>query len=124
MPLAKGNIKTCSSCKIEKTIKDFSKNIGTKDKLQNACNSCKAQMTRNWKYAMKNGDIERMIVEQGGCCAICLKKTDDIVLDHCHKTGTIRQMLCRKCNAVLGMCDDNILILKASIEYINKWTEE
>lgn len=122
--LAKGNIKICSSCKFEKPVKEFSKNKVTKDGLQNACNVCKAQINRNWKYSMKNGDIQRMITEQDNCCAICLIKTEDIVLDHCHRTGVIRQMLCRKCNSLLGMCNDNILILKAAINYVNKWTEE
>lgn len=124
MPQAKGNKKICSSCKKNKKVDQFNKHKNTADNLQNVCKSCKAQMTRNWKYSMKNGEIARMIVEQNSSCAICLKKTDDIVLDHDHKTGKVRQLLCRKCNALLGMCDDNILILNTAIAYINKWTEE
>ncbi len=102
----------------------FNKHKNTGDGLQNCCKSCKAKMNRNWKYSMKSGRYEKMAQEQGFKCAICLKKPRVLFVDHCHKTERLRGLLCRNCNSVLGMCDDNIAILNASIEYLNKWVEE
>lgn len=122
--LAQGSIKICSSCKQTLSIHAFNKNKCTKDNLQNACKTCKAKITKNWKYSIKSGHYEKMRVNQNNSCAICFKKEQELVIDHCHKTEKLRNLLCRKCNALLGMCDDDLKILKSAQDYIIKWTEE
>jgi hypothetical protein len=64
-----------------------------------------------------------MYEEQNGRCAICQKfplssKTFDLYVDHDHKTGKVRHLLCMKCNALLGMCNDDQGILLAALEYL------
>lgn len=39
---------------------------------------------------------------QGGLCAICQTKLEEKCLDHDHKTGLIRSVLCRNCNGIEG----------------------
>lgn len=39
-------------------------------------------------------------------------------IDHCHKTGKIRGLLCSKCNTALGLLKDSIEILEKSIKYL------
>lgn len=60
---------------------------------------------------LKYKDIPRVKKEityiQDGLCAICKRQLDmlknrDICLDHNHKTGRIRGVLCRSCNAIEG----------------------
>lgn len=52
---------------------------------------------------------ERLLLEQGGLCALCHEQiTDDAVLDHCHKTGQIRAVLHRGCNAYAGHLENNM----------------
>lgn len=36
---------------------------------------------------------------QGGACAMCSARGGSLVVDHCHKTGLVRGLLCRSCNA-------------------------
>ncbi|WP_327740317.1 endonuclease VII domain-containing protein [Streptomyces nojiriensis] len=36
---------------------------------------------------------------QGGACAMCSARRGSLVVDHCHRTGLIRGLLCRSCNA-------------------------
>lgn len=74
------------------------------------------------KYRITTNDYARMFSEQSGLCAICLELAGDDVLhvDHCHKTGRIRGLLCRSCNLLLGMAKDNPEILESAISYMNR----
>lgn len=69
-------------------------------------------------------DYNKMFENQGGCCLICGKHQTDLnrplCVDHNHKTGEIRDLLCSSCNSVLGYCYENIKILESAIKYIEK----
>ena len=73
-----------------------------------------------------------ILAEQNGLCAICQEQIDPLeaVLDHCHKTGYIRAVLHRGCNAYIGHMENNMArnlitpnrlakILANFIHYIN-----
>lgn len=120
--LAKDGKKICSSCRRDLELSSFNKHKRTKDNLQNCCKECKAKMTKNWKYTMANGNFDSMKNEQNNSCYICKVLTEDLVIDHCHKSGNIRALLCRKCNALLGMCDDQLVVLKSAIDYLIKFS--
>jgi hypothetical protein len=47
--------------------------------------------------------------EQGGHCMLCCDRvaSEDAVLDHDHKTGHVRGVLHRGCNAMLGHIENN-----------------
>ena len=52
---------------------------------------------------------EQQLIRQGQCCSLCGQTVlDDAVLDHCHKTGAIRGVLHRGCNALLGKIENNM----------------
>ena len=51
---------------------------------------------------------ERMLATQAHRCMLCTEVvTDDAVLDHDHKTGHVRGVLHRGCNALLGHIENN-----------------
>ena len=65
----------------------------------------------------------------GALCSICekpesqLTKTGIIKLlavDHCHKTGKLRGLLCSRCNLALGLLNDSSDILYKAISYLDK----
>jgi Autographiviridae endonuclease VII len=77
-----------------------------------------------------NGNAYRKILKiQNNVCAICKnletaadKKTNCIrrmAIDHDHKTGAIRGLLCSNCNNGLGRFKDSKTYLKSAIEYLN-----
>lgn len=81
------------------------------------------------KYNLTVEEYEQMLVKQEGKCAICgrsenvdlFKSRGKIKLhvDHCHKTGVVRGILCSSCNLGIGKFrDDPQLLLNASI-YLN-----
>lgn len=72
-------------------------------------------------FGITSEDKERMRMEQEGKCAICGNKPyvggKDLHVDHCHKTGKVRGLLCARCNWYLGKIDSDPLIINRIIEY-------
>ena len=75
---------------------------------------------RRLSYGVSPEQFENMVLAQNGCCAICADFPSDGVLhlDHCHRTGEIRGLLCRNCNLALGNMKDDISRLSKAIEYL------
>lgn len=65
---------------------------------------------------------------QGGCCAICETKETTVIkgrlvglsVDHCHKNGAIRGLLCKSCNQAIGLMKDDPKILRRAIAYLTR----
>ena len=76
------------------------------------------------EYGITISDFDDMYIEQGGCCAICGKHQSELNLrlniDHCHKTGKIRGLLCGNCNTSLGLLKENIGVLNNAIKYLKR----
>ena len=55
-------------------------------------------------------------------CQICFKHIEgrDKNIDHCHKTGEIRGVLCSHCNTSLGGFNDDLTIINKAIQYLEK----
>jgi Recombination endonuclease VII len=84
--------------------------------------------TRAHRYKSEYGvtlvEYEQLLRQQGGNCACCgCSGNPDgkrMAIDHCHQTGKIRGILCRKCNAGIGMLGDNIEGLLQAINYLRR----
>ena len=66
---------------------------------------------------------DQMLEDQNGVCAICGGINSDgqrLHIDHDHKTGKIRALLCRFCNIRLGYIEKDDFVPKA-LEYLNKY---
>jgi len=53
-------------------------------------------------------------------CAIC-DSTSNLQVDHCHETGTVRSMLCGRCNRALGGFGDNPELLMKAATYVQNY---
>ena len=72
------------------------------------------------KY-MSESSYNAMWLAQDGKCAICrLVCIKSLAVDHCHKTGKIRGLLCMRCNTALGMFKDDPSLLLRAIEYLKQ----
>lgn len=134
-----GSVKTCTKCKIEKPLDQFLKNKRYAGGHITNCLQCTAAYQKDRRgrpgvtkrqhelrlkrmYGLEVGGYDRMLSEQGGGCAICgdtdpgSRKHFD--LDHCHKTGRIRGLLCSPCNRVLGVLDDDMEYAEKVIAYM------
>ncbi len=69
-------------------------------------------------------DYEKLFLVQKGLCLLC-GKADSVgrrlAVDHCHKTGKIRGLLCTLCNCGLGNFRDDEGLLTKAIDYLRKY---
>jgi hypothetical protein len=77
------------------------------------------------EYGIALEDYEGILSAQGGRCAICRAapgerggKNMALAVDHCHRTGRIRGLLCYRCNSAIGLVSEDVGILARCIEYI------
>lgn len=128
--------KRCTKCHQTKPLTDFSPSSKALDGHLSSCRTCRSQHTKNWqknnvvKYRAKQKQFKygitpameaALYVNQNGVCAICGKSPpDSLVVDHCHETGIIRGLLCRRCNLGLGMLGDTLDSLSSAVRYLKK----
>jgi len=107
--------------------------VKNKDKIK-ARRALNPQWRRESKWKLlgiKNGDGSKFLYSnfmalmksQNELCAICLIHIDSqnkcsFHVDHCHKTGKIRGLLCDKCNRGLGNFRDSQEFLKKAMQYL------
>lgn len=88
------------------------------------CETCKESYSaykRKQTYGLSPEDVSQLLSSQKGLCPLC---TGDIttryVVDHSHRTGTVRGLLCQSCNQALGKFQDDPKVIRAAIEYLNQ----
>lgn len=79
-------------------------------------------------YGITLEDYRRMLKEQDSKCKLCggegfLMDTErhsvKLVVDHCHKDGHVRGLLCHNCNRALGLLQDDKETLQRAIDYLS-----
>lgn len=86
-----------------------------KDRVKNQ------ELLKSYKISLKDYNV--MISKQNGVCAICFKneltaRNKNLAVDHCHKTGIIRGLLCSNCNRAIGLLKDSVPIIKSALKYL------
>ncbi len=85
-----------------------------------------AQVLRE-KYQLTPAAYEAMLTEQGGLCAVCGKPESvtgrggaprRLAVDHDHRTGKVRQLLCHRCKLVTWAVEGNLDLLDAVHAYL------
>jgi hypothetical protein len=121
--------KICESCGNPSPFESFRRRKDGTGRITPFCKTCrnmrKRYRTLYVKYNITGNQMEQMFVLQSGKCAICgeeFKDARSINVDHNHKTGQVRQLLCRGCNYGIGFLRENTETLQKAINYLNKWS--
>lgn len=80
----------------------------------------------SWEIAVNN--YNELFIKQNGLCKICNKeetakqkgKPIRLAVDHCHKTGKVRGLLCDKCNKSLGLLKENFDTILNMAKYVQE----
>jgi hypothetical protein len=82
-----------------------------------------------YKYGLTTETLNAMIEAQDNRCLCCrtqfgLFKAHQPYVDHCHKTGRVRGILCNQCNSLLGKANDQPKILRACARYLERFAKQ
>ncbi len=113
----------CEECYKNKTAPLWMRNAYKRGELD--INFNKGRKTLNYKkYGLTIEQYDELYKSQKGCCAICKKHQSELnkvlCIDHDHKTGKVRGLICNNHNTAIGLLqDDYKMILKTAI-YLHK----
>lgn len=73
------------------------------------------------RYGISLATYAQMLEAQGGVCAICGGSNASgrrLAVDHCHKTGRVRKLLCSTCNCAVGLMKEDSLLACKIAQYM------
>lgn len=122
----------CSACRQWKTPEEFSRNKSQKSGLNYMCKSCSRERVRKYnlpvKYGITAAKFAEMLLSQGGKCACCGgafvmegAKNNRPCVDHNHKSGEVRSLLCGRCNLAAGNVLDSSEMAEKLAAYLKRW---
>ena len=137
------SVKHCKRCRTTKSRSEF---VAAKDKAHGLAAHCRECQAAEWAAlprterrraklrlrGLTHEQFEAMRVAQGDLCAICKNPETDLhrtasgvvrelSIDHDHKTGAVRSLLCGRCNKAIGLMLDDPERLIAAAEYLQSW---
>jgi len=132
-------IKACANCFVEKSLDKFVFNTKGSPMW---CKECTTNKQREYmrgyqashleladkkakahklkKYNLTSEEFTYMVMEQGGVCAVCGLVPSALYVDHDHTTGTVRGLLCQKCNSGIGFLGDSLEGLEKAVSYLKR----
>lgn len=130
------NMKKCPKCKLYKNTDAFYKGSNpyckpcaiikalAYKKMRRANKNYKKIVSKTMKeykllqkYGLSLEAYNKLLIKQDGKCAIC-DKYKPLNVDHCHKTGKVRGLLCFNCNTGIGKLYEDKDILHKAINYL------
>jgi hypothetical protein len=77
------------------------------------------------RYKITQAEYDAFLTAQGFKCAVCKTDFNEIPkkkrhVDHCHKTGKVRGVLCFSCNWALGFLKDDEATISNLLEYVRR----
>jgi hypothetical protein len=115
--------KYCPTCRQCVPYSEWHRTRGTRDGLVSECKACrKVRARRDYlkrTFGLTQEDLAVLIASQGGTCAICREGKPEHI-DHDHKSGRVRGVLCGPCNMGLGLFKDDPRRLEAASDYLHR----
>ena len=111
------SLNCCPKCK-KKALTRRRKELGTYSEINRRHNIKKL-------YGITPEQYDELLTAQSGVCAICRNGCGtypNLSVDHDHRTGVIRGLLCNVCNRFMGMAGDDPDLLRAAADYLQRHT--
>lgn len=95
------------------------------------CDSCLTRKAERYvfqRYRLTRAELDALVLAQRGECAICgrtnagrtgvVERLCGLHIDHDHRAGRVRGLLCHHCNLILGHADDSVERLERATQYL------
>lgn len=76
------------------------------------------------RYGLTIDDVELMLKNQNNRCLLCgdnFTESKFYVVDHDHLTGRVRGLIHQKCNAIIGLANDDFNYLEMAVKYLKNY---
>ena len=131
--------KVCSKCNIEKDASLFQKRYDRPVGIRPWCKECQKKIDTEhrktdagkkkyrkqlWKKSgidITYEEYKERYEKLDGKCEICNDQLPALCVDHNHKTGEVRGLLCTPCNLAIEHLKESIEIMNNAVEYIKKY---
>ena len=116
--------KWCPYCEQWKMLDDFAKSRQLAHGRACYCRSCDADKHLQRTFGMTRIEYRQLLASQDGRCAICGatepggRFNKSFHVDHNHRTGGVRGLLCARCNTSLGKFEDSPELLRKAANYL------
>lgn len=114
--------KQCPGCDRVLAHSHWHRNKRSRDGLASYCKDCRKDQSRadylRRTFGLTPEQVDAMVAEQGGVCAICGQGKPQHI-DHDHRSGRVRGVLCGPCNMGLGLFGDDPMRLHAAVRYLS-----
>ena len=132
-------MKECSTCGAIKPLDKYPKNKQCKSGRSGKCKDCVSKYKAQWreanpashrahhlrtKYGLSIEGFNQLLEIQNYTCLLCDHKhvencqKNALRVDHNHRTGEVRGLLCKECNSGMGLLGDNPERLRAAARYL------
>lgn len=128
-------MKTCTKCKEKKQLSEFHL-IGKRKpgKRESWCKLCKNASKRKYynaekglanhrrsRYGLTEDEIIYLWDIQNGQCGICKKILNSkFCVDHDHKDGKVRGLLCYRCNMMLSIFENDTSAIDRMVSWLGE----
>ena len=131
----RGFWKLCRGCDLEWSLANIAASGRCRNCQRKTERSEKSMRTRRgyWlarRYGVTLDDFDAMLALQKNRCAVCEAmltlpghgsvQPTDATVDHCRRSGRVRDLLCARCNEILGSVNDDIALLRKLSEYVKR----
>ena len=132
----------CNYCKKIKYLKEFYTHNSCRSGRNSWCIECTNIRSKRWyninkarslantreakllrEYGISVEKYQELLKQQGGLCKICKQletQQRKLSIDHNHKTGKVRGLLCNRCNVAIGLLNEDIGIIHNVIIYLGE----
>ena len=121
------NRTNCSDCYVG--LDDSNRYSNGMGSYSPRCRKCHAVNSSNSRlkriYGINSNQYDVLLFKQMGGCAICKLPCSDnksLAVDHNHTTSEVRGLLCRRCNTVIGLMNENEDLFWDMLEYLKRTT--
>lgn len=125
-----GSTQVCRVCAHEQDIEQFYRKDPRTERRSTRCKRCQIASQREKSLGISEAQYRQILADQHGACAICGMLESDpklqrqiLAVDHNHKTGQIRGLLCGNCNTAIGLFKDDANRMRDAIFYLDNHQE-
>ncbi|MFE9844359.1 endonuclease VII domain-containing protein [Streptomyces goshikiensis] len=113
--------KHCRRCGEIEPHSEGDRNGTASEGLSTRCKACRAIEGRahhlKRSYGITEAERDAIVAARGGVCFLCLR-APAVHVDHCHKTGRVRGVLCLNCNVGVGLFKEDPDRMRRAAEYL------